>query len=75
MRKSDFLTGFILGGLIGAGMALLYTPDSGQNMRGQASGFFKDFGREVKLAAAERRSQLEGELESLRRPQKPDEGI
>lgn len=70
MRKSDFTAGFILGGLIAAGLVLLYTPDSGENVRSQASGFLKNFGSEVKKAAAERRSQLEAELESLRSPRK-----
>lgn len=70
MRKSDFTAGFLLGGLIGAGMILLYTPESGKSVRGQASGFFKNIGREVKLAAAERRQQLEAELEALRTPHK-----
>lgn len=72
MRISNFLNGFLFGTLIGAAVALLLTPDSGENVRGQATGFVKNFGSEVRKAAATRRDQLEEELASLRTPRQSE---
>jgi len=73
MRRSDFLTGLIIGGLIGAAAALLYTPASGSNLRAQARNYAERVRREVKEAAMARRAQLEEELASLRLPHKTPE--
>jgi gas vesicle protein len=68
MRSSDFLIGFLIGGLTGAAAVLLYTPDSGKNMRVQARNYADRIQDEVKQAATARRNQLEEELSNLRAP-------
>ncbi len=69
MRKfSAFLTGAILGGLVGSVLALLLTPMPGKTLRQQMVEYFENLASEVRRAAAERRSELEGELQKLRQP-------
>ncbi len=72
MRKSGFINGFMMGSLLGGLLALLLTPDTGENVRSQARGFVQNFGSDVRKAAAERRTQLEMELENLRTPRKSE---
>ncbi len=67
---AGFLAGGLLGGLIGAGLALLLTPWSGEELR-QGSRDRVDYVQsEVKLAAQERRSELEQHLAELRAPRR-----
>lgn len=67
MRKvSAFLSGVILGGLLGSLLALLLTPVPGKTLRQQAMNYFDHITSEVRRASAERRSELEGELQKLR---------
>lgn len=68
MRRSDFLSGLLLGGLLGAAAVLLYTPESGDNMRTRIRGFIDDLRQEVKQASMTRRVELEQELAVLRTP-------
>lgn len=74
MRQAmSFLTGLILGGLVGAVVALLFAPYSGEDLRGQMSERAITMQEEVKLAAAERRAELEEQLAALRAPKSPPE--
>ena len=68
MRRSDFFAGLIIGALIGAAAALLYTPASGKNLRYQARNYVGQVQQEMKAAAEKRRVELERQLSSLRAP-------
>jgi gas vesicle protein len=63
-----FLSGFILGGLVGAAAAILLAPYSGENLRGQMKSEAEHIQIEVKQAAADRRAELENQLAGLRKP-------
>ena len=66
-----FLEGFILGGLVGVSLALLFTPASGEELRSQMQSEFERVRSEVSKAAGERRGELEQQLSALRAPRKP----
>ena len=69
MRKiSAFFMGAMIGALIGSVLALLLTPAPGKTLRLQVSDYFSNVAGEVRKAAAERRSELESELQRLRQP-------
>ncbi len=68
MRSSDFIAGLIIGGLLGAAGALLYTPASGKNLRIQVQTYANKVQDEIKQAAQTRRIELEQELATLRTP-------
>jgi len=72
-RMLSFLSGAILGALVGATLALLFAPASGEGLREQLRQRVMVLQEEVKKAAAERRSELEEQLASLRSPGKPGE--
>ena len=63
-----FLSGFILGGLVGAAVAILLAPYSGEQLRGQIQGEAQRIQIEVKQAATDRRADLEKQLTALRAP-------
>ena len=65
-----FLTGFLLGSLIGATAALLFAPASGDDLRHQIQGQVERVRNEVRQASADRRAELERELAHLRAPQR-----
>ena len=67
-RTISFLSGAVMGGLVGAILALLLTPASGDELRAQMQERSKRIQAEVKEAAAARRSELEEQLVSLRKP-------
>ena len=64
--------GFVLGGLagaaIGAGVALLFAPESGEELRADIRSRADEVVGEIKDAASERRAQLQSRLQSLRQP-------
>ena len=66
------ILGFFLGGLvgaaIGAGVALLFAPESGEELRADIRSRGDEFVGQVKDAASERRHQLQERLQSLRQP-------
>ena len=69
MRKMfGFLIGTFVGGLVGATLALLLAPESGENLRGELRSRSTNFMGEVKSAAAARRTQLEDQLAVMRAP-------
>ena len=69
-RVTSFLSGFIMGSLIGGALGLLLTPASGENLRKQMRARAQQFQFEIKNAAAQRRTELEQELAALRLPKK-----
>jgi len=71
MKFARFLEGFILGGLLGAGLVILLAPVSGEQFRSQLQGEVERMRLEVEKAAGERRAELERQLAALRAPHTP----
>jgi gas vesicle protein len=70
MRKTmSFLIGATIGGVIGAAVALLFAPFSGQDLRNQISDRTQSFAADIRQAANTRRIELQERLEVLRSPQ------
>jgi gas vesicle protein len=67
MRKFGyFLFGSLLGGLLGATIALLFTPMSGNVLRSNIRSVACSTADEIKNAAILRRNELEQQLVNLR---------
>lgn len=67
-RVFSFLLGAAMGGAVGATIALLLTPDSGDALRAQLRERIARLQTEMQQAAAARQQELRAQLESLRRP-------
>ena len=72
-RALNFLLGATIGGLIGATVAILLAPSSGEELRGEISTRTNQIRSEVAQAAADRRADLERQLASLKAPQQSDQ--
>ena len=73
MRKIlNFFTGMIMGGLIGASVAILLAPASGEEVRGQLQERSIQLRDDIKTVAVQRRAELERELENLRAPRRKE---
>ncbi|MEN8173480.1 MAG: YtxH domain-containing protein [Chloroflexota bacterium] len=69
MKKAiSFLTGTLMGGLVGVTLALLLTPASGAELREQLQTRRQNFQTDIKAAVASRRAELEAQLAELRKP-------
>lgn len=69
MRKIfNFIVGMMMGGLVGATVALLLAPTSGNEIRAQIQEQSIRLRDEVKAVAEARRAELERELSTLRAP-------
>ena len=69
MRKAfNFLVGFTTGGVVGAAIAILLAPTSGEDIRTQFQDRAVRLRDEVKAVAEARRVELERELAALRAP-------
>lgn len=69
MRKVfNFMFGMLMGGLVGATIALLLAPTSGEDIRAQLQEQTIRLRDEVKSVAEARRAELERELSALRAP-------
>ncbi len=63
----SFLVGLLTGAAVGALLALLFAPMSGQDLRAQAQSQTGKVIKSVRDAVAEERKRLEEELEALKR--------
>ncbi len=69
MRKIfNFIMGMMMGGVVGATVALLLAPASGEDIRGQIQEQSIRLRDEVKSVAEARRAELEREFSALRAP-------
>jgi gas vesicle protein len=68
----SFFMGMIMGGLIGASVAFLMAPASGEEMRGQLQERSIQLRDDIKSVAVQRRAELERELENLRAPRRKE---
>jgi gas vesicle protein len=69
----NFFIGAISGALVGATLAILLTPVSGENLRFQIQERSIQLKDEIKSVAEERRAELERELAALREPYRKSE--
>ena len=67
-RMFGFLIGIVVGGLVGATVALLLTPDPGEELRAQIRDRGQSFFNEVRHAADERKIELRQKLDEMRAP-------
>jgi len=67
-RFTAFFVGAMMGGLVGATLALLLAPASGMELRSQMQDRAERLREEIRKAAAERRDELEEQLAALRSP-------
>jgi hypothetical protein len=67
-RVFGFFIGATIGGLVGAIMALLFAPASGEEMRSQITDRIQIFANEIRQAANSKRIELQERLEILRAP-------
>jgi len=71
-KFGKFIMGFFMGSLLGGAAALLFTPYSGENLRIEANQYIKKTQADIRLAAENKRVELEAQLNKLRAPQKPE---
>jgi len=64
----SFMSGAVMGGLVGATLAFLLTPASGDELRTKMQEQAQRIQSEVKAATETRRAELEGQLAALRKP-------
>ncbi len=64
----SFFVGTVMGALVGATLALLLTPSSGETLRGQIRERFMALQDELVQAANERKLELESRLATMRQP-------
>jgi gas vesicle protein len=73
MRQAfNFILGVFVGGLVGATIAILLTPVSGENLRFQIQERSIQLKDDIKSVAETRRAELERELTALREPHKKE---
>lgn len=71
MKKiTSFLTGALMGGVVGATLAILLAPSSGEKLRGEIQQRVDSFQDEISQAASSKRIQLEKKLTELKTPKK-----
>ena len=72
MRKLfSFVCGFLLGALVGAAIAMWLAPEAGEATRHQVQLRLDQVIEEGKRAAAERRAELESQLEQMKKGKPP----
>ena len=65
-RAISFIAGLLTGAIVGAMVAILLTPVSGENLQMQIRTRAQNIEREISKAASERRAELEKQLAALR---------
>jgi gas vesicle protein len=74
MRQAfSFFVGIMMGALVGATIAILFAPVSGENLRFQIQERSIQLRDEIKAVAESRRAELERELAALREPRRKSE--
>lgn len=69
MKKMlSFMIGAVMGGLVGATIALLFAPATGEELRGQMKDRFSSLQDELSQAMNSRKIELEKKLEDMRKP-------
>ena len=68
----NFLSGMVVGALVGASLAILLAPSSGDELRNQLQSRVDTIQTDVKQAAETRRAELEKQLAELRAPRSAD---
>lgn len=71
-RFLSLFAGFLTGILVGAAVAILLAPTSGEQLQSQIRDRATNIREEVAKAAAERRAELEEQLAALREPKEPE---
>lgn len=69
-RVVSFLSGAVLGGFVGATVALLFAPAAGDDVRTEMQSRASQLKAEFQQAANARRTELEKQLSELRKPVK-----
>jgi len=72
-RALNFLLGVVIGGFVGATVAIFLAPSSGEDLRSEIGVRTNRFRSEFAQAAADRRAELESQLAALRAPKQYDE--
>ncbi len=67
-RTFGFLIGVFVGALVGSTVALLLTPESGDELRSELRARGDGFVHQIRSAADELRIELRNRLEALRAP-------
>lgn len=67
-RTLSFFIGATIGGLVGATLALLFAPASGEELRVQIGDRAQTFATDIRQAANTKRIELQERLEILRAP-------
>ncbi len=67
-RITSFLIGTLIGGMVGASLAILLAPESGQELRHELQQRMNALTSEIRTAAEARKIELQRELEALRQP-------
>lgn len=63
MRKvRSWFNGVIMGALVGSALALLFTPYSGEELKGRACDYLENVKGEIERAGTEKRQELEEQL-------------
>jgi hypothetical protein len=68
---SNFVAGFFIGSLLGATLAILFAPSTGEELRNQIQGEVQRIQSEVKKASEDKRAELEHQLSAMRAPRRP----
>ena len=63
----SFLAGIICGAIVGAGAALLFAPESGQDLRADMVARWEDALREARQAMEQTRSDLQAQFEQMQK--------
>jgi gas vesicle protein len=69
-RFYRFFQGFLMGVLLGGGLALLLTPYSGDQMRDEITNYYQKSLDDIKQATLQRREEMQKQLEALRSAKK-----
>ena len=67
----SFISGAVLGGIVGTTLGFLYAPSSGDELRAQIEARIERIQYETQRASENRRAELEHELAVLRAPRQP----